>query len=259
MLQEQLIIMYRLLLLTASSLLILQGSANPVPSVAHPFDLGVLDSCTVPTSQQLSSCDQFIDYAVPGVLLSEKILSIKHKRISAYSIMEMTHESSAGNNSQATACGQLVLRHKCKEEFPPCFTQHNTTHKMVMFTPPTPSCMSTGSNPCTYYEPSCGTTANVSLATCHLMSELTDYNYSYCSTLTSWSETYITKWMHIFLQEVEQEIAEFETGFISEAARKQCLPLYVELRCGTVGRCSHQGTRVEMNATREVCNSLMNW
>lgn len=254
-----------LLLLIAAACLYSTTNGSPIPSssppaMSHSFDLGVLDSCVIPTSTQLGHCHQFIDYPVPAVLLSDMLLNIKHQRIMAARTTAYNNEMSAGNVSLADTCAKTALEHNCREEFPPCYgMQGNTTHMMVEFAPPGP-CLSSGVNPCTYYAPSCGTpSANVSLTTCHLTSQLTDYNYTYCSTLSQWSSTYLTKWMHMFLQNVEQDIETFSQALNSDAARRVCVPLYAELRCGTVGRCSHQGTRAEMNATREVCNAVMSW
>jgi hypothetical protein len=86
---------------------------------------------------------------------------------------------------------------------------------------------------------------------------LNDYSYQYCNTLSGWSNVHVTKWMHVMLQEIEREIKSFSMSVDTQ----RCVSLYAELRCGTIGRCSGQGLqRMEMNATREVCEHLMyNW
>ena len=238
------------------SFLLLSSHANPVSTEStHAFDLGPLDSCSQPNSQQLSSCSEYVDYAVPSVLLSENILAIKHKRIAGYWKQAMKNEmTGTGNGTQTEICGDWVLMQKCKEEFPPCQTA-GTNEKMVSFAS-TSSC----SNPCQHYEPSCGpNTATVSLTTCYPVTSLNDYSYNYCSSLSGWSSSYITKWMHILLQEIEYDLSDFEDTFTNDNAKRVCLPLYTELLCGSIGRCSEQGVRAELNATNEVCTALMDW
>ena len=249
--------MYPLVSLGLLSLLLPLSQASPVSTAStHAFDLGPLDSCSLPTSQQLSSCSGIVDYDVPSVLLSDKILAIKHKRIAGYWNQGVGNEmEGTGNGTQAEVCGNWILAQKCREEFPPCH-QTTATNKTVTFSP-----TSCSSHPCMEHEPSCGPTASttVSLTSCHAVSSLTDYNYKYCSSLSGWSTSYITKWMHVLLQEIENDVFEFENTFTHEAAKRICVPLYAELLCGSVGRCSEQGTRAELNATREVCTALMNW
>lgn len=238
-------------------LLLPLSQASPVSTVStHAFDLGPLDSCSLPTSQQLASCSGIVNYDVPSVLLSDKILAIKHKRIAGYWSQGISNEmEGTGNGTQSEICGNWILAEKCRKEFPPCH-QTTTTNKTVSFS--TSSC---SSHPCMNYEPSCGMSASttVSLTSCHAVTSFNDYNYNYCNSLSGWSTSYITKWMHILLQEVENDVFEFENTFTSELGKKICLPLYAELLCGSVGRCSEQGTRAELNATSEVCTALMNW
>ena len=225
----------------------------------NPFDVGILDSCVVPTKEQLLNCSKFITHPVPASLLSATVLGIKHKRILGLAQRAMEVETTAGTASKAIPCSESVLEQQCRIEFPNCVdipsvNSTSTDNKSVEFIS-SYNCMN--DEICTYNEPNCVPNTTVPLASCTPVANLPDI--SYCNTLSGWSNIYITKWMHVQLQQVEQDIEEFYNSISNPKAREVCGPYYAELRCGTIGRCSEQGTRVEINATQEICNSLINW
>lgn len=219
------------------------------------FDLGPLDSCVLPTEQELANCSSYVTYPVPASLLSDSLLRIKHKRILGLWERAKNLEMAAGTTSKAIPCANSVLEKQCKIEFPQCMTPGTTINASTVEFTSSPTCMD---KICSIpeLEPDCTANATVPLATCYPVTELSDI--SRCNELAGWSSTYITKWMHVRLQEIEQDIDDFY-GSLAGGYAQYCTPLYAELRCGTVGRCSEQGTRTEMNATREACEALMSW
>lgn len=233
------------------------GEAIPVAKrtghvPTHPFDLGVLDSCAIPTAQQLSNCSKYITHAVPRAFLSPKVLTMKHKSILGAYNNAYDKEANLGEASQVQACAEAVLAAECRREFPACSMVNGS--RVVQLTT-SADCMDFSD---CQVPPSCGENSTSPLATCYPTSEFTN-SYVHCNTLNGWSTTYITKWIHYILQEAESNIDSFKELLSNPMAQKKCVPLYAELRCGSVGRCSEQGTRLELNATREVCFALIDW
>ena len=250
-------LVYLLVAAVTATYLQTTGEAMPVAKRTghvpiHPFDLGVLDSCVVPTARQLSNCSKYISHAVPGVLLSDKVLAMKHKSIIGSYNNAYDKEANLGQSTQIQACAEAVLAAECRREFPACAMVNGT--RVVQFLTST-DCMDFSD---CQVPPFCGGNSTSPLATCYSTSEFTN-NYTYCNTLDGWSSTYITKWIHYILQEAESDIDAFKALLNNPLAEEKCVPLYAELRCGSVGRCYEQGTRVELNATQEVCNALINW
>ena len=222
----------------------------------NAFDIGPIDSCMVPTSQQLPICSQYITYPVPAALLSEKAASIREKAVYGAYTNAFSLETNSGGSSTAIGCASTIEEIECHQQFPACvdnatmvrFNTTNCENKVVS------SCSSTTADT---LKTTCGSNKDVDvpLSTCRPVTESSTYQYQYCNKLPGWSSIYVTEWMHILLQEEESDI----DAFVKVFRLNLCSSLYTELKCGGFGRCWDQGRRMELNATRELCESVINW
>ena len=222
----------------------------------NAFDIGPIDSCIVPTSEQLPICSQYITYPVPAALLSEKAASIREKAVYGAYTNAFSLETNSGGSSTANGCASTIEEIECHQQFPACvdnatmvrFNTTNCKNKVVS------SCSSTTADT---LKTTCGSNKDVDvpLSTCRPVTESSTYQYQYCNKLPGWSSIYVTEWMHILLQEEESDI----DAFVKVFGLNLCSPLYTELKCGGFGRCWDQGRRMELNATRELCESVINW
>ncbi len=219
----------------------------------NPFDTGPIGNCLIPTPQQLPICSQYINYPVPEALLFETVAGIREKAVTGTRKSAESRESLAGNPIMAEGCGLAVEELQCYQKFPAC-SNNSTT---VVFK--NVSCEAKLQDGCSVHESLkyiCSGTVQQSLQLekCIKVST-TPYNYKYCSNLQGWSEVYLTEWMNVSVVNSESDIEAF-TMFGTSAG---CTALYTELRCGEVGRCWHQGKRMEINSTRELCESVLSW
>ena len=218
----------------------------------NPFDTGPIGSCVVPTAQQLPTCSQYIDYLVPEALLFPTVSSIREKAVYGAKKNAENREATAGDESMATGCGKTVEELECYKNFPSC-ADNSSTVKYVQ-----ENCENKLQQSCTEYNllTSCRYVEEepVKLETCNKVSS-TSYDYKYCSKLQGWSTIYLTEWMNVSVINAEEDIHSFAMSGTSQ----QCIDMYTELKCGEAGRCWHQGTRMEINSTRELCESVLNW
>ena len=247
------------IILIAASLAACLG--NPVVNLHkreipdNAFDIGPIDSCIVPTPEQLPTCSQYITYPVPAALLSEKAASIREKAVYGAHRNALSLEENSGSSSTASVCASTIEEIECYQQFPACvdnatmvrFNTTNCENQVVS------SCSSTTADT---LKISCGSNKDVDvpLSTCRPVTESSTYQYQYCNKLQGWSSIYVTEWMHILLQEEENDIES-----LSVIVPNLCSSLYTELKCGGVGRCWDQGRRMELNATRELCESVIYW
>ena len=229
-------------------------TAESYPHPDNSFDTGLIESCKVPTSEQLPVCSKYITYPVPEALLSSSVASIREKAVYGAGKNARDREESTGDAGKVEDCGNTVQELECYQKFPPC-ASNNTE---VAFTNET--CLPKLNSSCTDYnlwKLHCGIQETVSLATCtSVNSSSHKYQYKYCSDLQGWSSVYLTDWMSIFVTtNAERDIKSF-IDFVQDST---CVALYKELKCGEAGRCWHQGTRMEINSTREQCIAVLNW
>ena len=220
----------------------------------NPFDTGPIGNCLVPTAEQLPTCSKYINYPVPEALLSETIASIREKAVSGARESAESRELIAGDANMVAGCGSAVEKLECYKKFPSCLND-DTSVEFI-----NENCESQLESSCTEHDSlivySCSNTnqQGLDLSTCTKATS-TPYDYKYCSSLQGWSDVYLTEWMNVSLINSEREIEDFTMFGTSE----ECTVLYTELKCGEVGRCWHQGTRMEINSTKELCESVLNW
>lgn len=231
----------------------------------NAFDIGPLSGCKVPTAADLPICHKYINYPVPEVLLSEIVGNIQEKSVDGAKLTaEDLEESASSDQDKAIECGAIVEQLECYKRFPACV---NETTKVSYVTEGCKTKLQTNCSSQFFdilRDLSCGTadflaqeddkSAAMPLDTCTKVSS-TSYNYRYCSNLNGWSDVYLTPWMNISVLNTENDIE----SFAMFSNNPVCIALYTELKCGEVGRCWDQGTRMEINATQELCNAILNW
>ena len=219
----------------------------------NPFDTGSIETCIIPTAQQLPICSKYIDYPVPEALLNETVVGIREKAVSGAKKNAEDRESTAGNPAMATGCGKTVEELECYKKFPSCEDEGSKVKFVNADT-----CKNKLQESCSEHEvlkSSCNTPSeSLSLKTCNKVTS-TPYQYDYCSNLQGWSDTYLTEWMNVSVINAEKDVA----SFAMFGTAMQCVNLYAQLKCGEAGRCWSQGTRMEINSTKELCESVLNW
>ena len=245
----------------ALPLLLLSKSTIGRPHVQHrvltaenQYDLGVLNTCATP---RLSACSKYVDYQVPGVLADQRIVTIKEATIMAiYNVTKA--ELQSGYNS--TKCAEALLELECHNQFPRCVDDSEGVHKvsfsdrscqklMAQCAPSLASRFAT--------EGYCSLNTTVPLEQCKRTSDYSGYQF--CNTVTGWSDWYITDWMHLYLQKIEQQIAAFKMSVYGESRYSRCVQRYIEFQCQSVGRCWDQGRRAELIPSHSDCDNVVNW
>lgn len=244
----------------ALPLLLFSKSTTGRPHLQHrapntaenQYDLGVLNTCVTP---RLNACSKYVDYQVPGVLADQRMVAIKEATIMAsYNVIRA--ELQNGYNS--TNCAEAFRELECHNQFPRCSDDSEGARK-VSFSDRSCQKLTTQCAPSLANrfatEGYCSLNTTVPLEQCKRTSEYSGHHI--CNTVTGWSDWYITDWMHLYLQKIEQQIAAFRTSNYGDSTT--CVQRYIEFQCQSVGRCWDQGRRAELIPSRTGCNNVVNW
>ena len=218
----------------------------------NSYDLGPVDVCATPT---LTVCGDYIDYQVPGVLAEPRLVAIKEATIlAAYEVTEK--EIQVGYNS--TLCAQAFLQLECRNQFPRC-EQDSHGVRSVSFTDRDCSSLMSQCSPSLANkfaaEGYCSLNSTVPLGQCKRTTEYSGYQF--CNAVEGWSDWYITDWMHLYLQRIEEQISEFKVS--AYGTSDVCVQRFVRFSCQSVGRCWDQGRRAELIPSQKDCNNVVNW
>lgn len=226
------------------------------------FDIGPLSSCKIPTATDLPICSKYINYPVPEVLLSEPTVNILENSIDGARQSAEDLEEAWNDQASALVCGSMVEELECYEKFPACVNDSTRVSYV------TENCETKLASSCSSFvfnirkDFYCGISKFIPegednilpLDTCTKVSS-TSYNYKYCSNLNGWSDVYLTPWMNVSILNTEIDIE----SFTMLSNDQMCIDQYTELKCGEVGRCWNQGTRMEINSTQELCDAVLMW
>lgn len=217
-------------------------SFSVAQELSNPLDIGGVYTCVVPNS---TVCN--ISYPVPESInfLSEiKDALIKGK------IGQI-------RETESKECRDRLTQILCAEQYPQCMENRS------IVTVPIPtdcsnmltSCKSDFSSQYCDFTPS-----NISLGNCRPIqnraSELTNYDFAECNQLgLKWLSNYVTEWMFEYLKRTDSKVRDVLQSILSNL-NEECKLQYRMFMCNGIGRCWHQGDRIELTVNKTDCDNL---
>ena len=220
-------------------------SFSVAQELSNPLDIGGVYTCVVPNS---TVCN--ISYPVPE---SISFLSEIKDAFIAGKIGQITE-------TESKECRDGLTQILCSEEYPHC----NENKSIV--TVPIPTNCPNILNSCKsdFSSQYCDFTLsnNTSLGNCRSiqshMSELTNYAFAECDQLGSkWLSNYVTEWMFHYLKRIDLKVRNVLQSTLTNL-NEECKLQYRMFMCSEIGRCWHQGERLELTVNKTDCLNLRN-